>query len=75
MWRGFAWLDTGTPDSLLAAADFVATLERRNGRRIACPGEVRFNQGYITRDELERLGLALGNSAYARYVWGLVKAS
>jgi glucose-1-phosphate thymidylyltransferase len=75
MGRGFAWLDTGTPDSLLAAADFVATLERRQGFRIACPEEVAFNQGYIDRDQLERLGLALGNSAYARYVCSLAKAS
>jgi glucose-1-phosphate thymidylyltransferase len=75
MGRGFAWLDTGTPDSLLAAADFVATLERRQGFRIACPEEVAFNQGYIDRDQLERLGLALGNSAYARYVCSLAKPS
>jgi glucose-1-phosphate thymidylyltransferase len=75
MGRGFAWLDTGTPDSLLAAADFVATLERRQGFRIACPEEVAFSQGYIDRDQLERLGLALGNSAYARYVCSLAKAS
>lgn len=75
MGRGFAWLDTGTPDSLLAAADFVATLERRQGFRIACPEEVAFNQGYIDRDQLERLGRALGNSAYARYVCDLAKPS
>jgi glucose-1-phosphate thymidylyltransferase len=75
MGRGFAWLDTGTPDSLLAAADFVATLERRQGLRIACPEEVAFNLGYIDRDQLERLGLALGNSAYAHYVCSLAKAS
>ena len=71
MGRGFTWLDTGTPDSLLEAAEFVATLERRQGFRIACPEEVAFNQGYIDRDQLERLGAALGNSDYGRYVSAL----
>jgi glucose-1-phosphate thymidylyltransferase len=75
MGRGFAWLDTGTPDSLLEAADFVATLERRQGFRISCPEEVAFNQGYIDRDQLERLGVALGKSAYARYICDLAKAT
>jgi glucose-1-phosphate thymidylyltransferase len=74
MGRGFAWLDTGTPDSLLAAADFVATLEQRQGFRIACPEEVAFNQGYIDRDQLERLGVALGSSDYARYVTSIAKS-
>jgi glucose-1-phosphate thymidylyltransferase len=68
MGRGFAWLDTGTPDSLLAAGDFVATLERRQGFRISCPEEIAFYQGYIDRDQLERLGVALGKSAYAHYI-------
>lgn len=74
MGRGFAWLDTGTPDSLLEAADFVATLERRQGFRIACPEEVAFGQGYIDRDQLARLGAALGKSAYARYISDLAEA-
>jgi glucose-1-phosphate thymidylyltransferase len=68
MGRGFTWLDTGTPDSLLEAADFVATLERRQGFRISCPEEIAFNQGFINREQLERLGVALGKSDYARYV-------
>jgi glucose-1-phosphate thymidylyltransferase len=75
MGRGFAWLDTGTPDSLMEAADFVATLEKRQGFRISCPEEVAFNQGYIDRDQLERLGVALGKSAYARYICDLAKAT
>ena len=68
MGRGFTWLDTGTPDSLLTAADFVATLERRQGFRIACPEEVAFNQGFIDRAQLERLGVELGKSNYAQYI-------
>jgi glucose-1-phosphate thymidylyltransferase len=68
MGRGFTWLDTGTPDNLLQAAEFVSTLERRQGFRIACPEEVAFNQKYIDRDQLERLGTSLGKSDYARYI-------
>lgn len=71
--RGYAWLDTGTPDSLLAAADFVATLEKRQGFRIACPEEIAFNQKFIDRDQLEKLGLALGKSEYAKYVQALAR--
>jgi glucose-1-phosphate thymidylyltransferase len=68
MGRGFTWLDTGTPDSLLEAAEFVATLERRQGFRIACPEEVAFNQGYIDRAQLAKLGQALGKSTYGKYI-------
>jgi glucose-1-phosphate thymidylyltransferase len=73
MGRGFTWLDTGTPDSLLEAGEFVATLERRQGFRIACPEEVAFSQGYIDRDQFERLGLALGKSKYASYIVNLAR--
>jgi glucose-1-phosphate thymidylyltransferase len=71
MGRGFTWLDTGTPDSLLEAGEFVATLERRQGFRIACPEEIAFNQGYIDYDQLQKLGKALGKSGYAQYVLNL----
>lgn len=73
MGRGFAWLDTGTPDSLLAATNFVATLEKRQGFRIACPEEIAFNQGFIDRNQLERLGATLGASDYAEYVRSLAR--
>lgn len=75
MGRGFAWLDTGTPDSLLAASDFVGTLEKRQGFRIACPEEIAFKQGLIDKDQLERLGVALGKSDYGRYVQSLLSAT
>jgi dTDP-glucose pyrophosphorylase len=68
---GFAWLDTGTPESLLDAADFVATLEKRQGFRIACPEEISYNKGYIDRNQIAKLGLALGKSDYAKYVQAL----
>jgi glucose-1-phosphate thymidylyltransferase len=75
MGRGFTWLDTGTPDGLREASDFVATLERRQGFRIACPEEVAFHQGYINCDELEMLGIALGKSDYARYICNIANES
>lgn len=73
MGRGFTWLDTGTPDSLLEAGDFVATLEKRQGFRIACPEEVAFNAGFIDREQLRRLGTALGKSAYGKYICALAE--
>ena len=75
MGRGFAWLDTGTPDSMLAAADFVATLEKRQGFRIACPEEVAFNQNFIDRAQLRKLGAALGNNDYGRYLSAIADSS
>ncbi|MGZ5876171.1 MAG: glucose-1-phosphate thymidylyltransferase RfbA [Bradyrhizobium sp.] len=74
MGRGFAWLDTGTPDSLLAASDFVATIEKRQGFRIACPEEIAFNKQFIDRAQLDKLGSLLGKSDYAKYVQMLAKA-
>jgi glucose-1-phosphate thymidylyltransferase len=75
MGRGFAWLDTGTPESLLAASDFVATLEKRQGFRIACPEEIAFKQGFIDKDQLGRLGAALGKNDYAKYVQALAHSA
>lgn len=74
MGRGFTWLDTGTPDSLLEAGEFVATLEKRQGFRIACPEEVAFNQGYIDRSQLEKLGKELGKSSYGRYICSIAES-
>ena len=68
MGRGFAWLDTGTPDSLLEAAEFVATLERRQGMKIACPEEIAWRNGFIDDAGLERATARLGKSDYATYL-------
>ncbi|MBA3056179.1 MAG: glucose-1-phosphate thymidylyltransferase RfbA [Sphingomonadales bacterium] len=72
MGRGYAWLDTGTPDSLLEAAEFVATLERRQGMKIACPEEIAWRLGFIDDAGLERTIEAHGKSAYAGYLRGLM---
>ncbi|MET4347000.1 glucose-1-phosphate thymidylyltransferase [Bradyrhizobium sp. RT9b] len=72
--RGFAWLDAGTPESLLDAAEFVATVEKRQGFRIACPEEVAFNQGYIDRAQLERLASDMGKGDYASYLRDLANS-
>ncbi|WP_165322553.1 glucose-1-phosphate thymidylyltransferase RfbA [Rhizorhabdus phycosphaerae] len=68
MGRGYAWLDTGTPDSLIEAAEFVRTLEKRQGFKIACLEEVAYLQGFIDAGQLERLAHALGKSAYGTYL-------
>ena len=69
--RGYAWLDTGTPDSLVEASEFVRTLERRQGFRIACPEEIAFENGWIGREQLRALGQALAKSGYGQYLLGL----
>lgn len=68
MGRGYTWLDTGTPDSLLEAAEFVGVLERRQGFKIACPEEVAFQKGFINSSQLERLANKLGKGAYGQYL-------
>ena len=74
MGRGFAWLDTGTPDSLSEAAEFVRALEKRQGYRISCPEEVAFREGFISRADLERRGRELEKSDYGRYLLALAEA-
>ena len=73
MGRGYAWLDTGTPDSLLEAAEFVGTLERRQGTKIACPEEIAWRNGFIDEAGLERVVGRLGKSAYAKYLRELIE--
>ena len=68
MGRGYAWLDTGTPDSLIEAAEFVRTLEKRQGFKIACPEEVAWRLGFIGADGLEQAAAKHGKSAYGAYL-------
>ncbi|GLW95605.1 glucose-1-phosphate thymidylyltransferase RfbA [Actinokineospora globicatena] len=73
--RGFAWLDTGTHDSLLEAGQFVQVLEHRTGVRIACLEEIALDRGFITPDECYALGTKLAKSGYGEYVMSVAKAA
>lgn len=66
--RGFAWLDTGTHDALLEAGEFIRTIEKRQGLKVACPEEIAFEQGYIDAPQLHDLAKALGSTSYAAYL-------
>ncbi len=68
MGRGYAWLDTGTPESLLEAAEFVSTLERRQGTKIACPEEIAWRNGFIDNAGLARAAEIMGKGDYANYL-------
>jgi glucose-1-phosphate thymidylyltransferase len=68
MGRGYAWLDTGTHDSLLEASQFIATLEKRQGLKVACPEEIAFRAGWITRKQLEALAQPMLKSGYGQYL-------
>ena len=71
--RGSAWLDAGTPDALLQAAHFVATVEARQGFKIACPEEIAWRMGYLDRDGLRRVAGEMDDSDYGRYLLGLLE--
>jgi glucose-1-phosphate thymidylyltransferase len=73
MGRGTAWLDTGTHESLLEAAHFIETIERRQGLKIACPEEIAYRMGYIGADQLERLAEPMKKNSYGQYLLGVLK--
>lgn len=75
MGRGYAWLDTGTPDSLLDAGEYVRILEKRQGFKIASPEEIAFRQGFIDGPQLEKAIVRLGKSDYGRYLRGILAES
>jgi glucose-1-phosphate thymidylyltransferase len=72
MGRGYAWLDTGTHDSLLEAGQFIATLEKRQGLKVACPEEIAFRSGWITAEQLERLAQPMLKNGYGQYLMKLL---
>ena len=73
--RGFAWLDTGTHESLLEAAHFVETIEKRQGYKVACLEEIAFYNGWLTVDDLQRIGQSLSKNSYGQYLLSLAKES
>jgi glucose-1-phosphate thymidylyltransferase len=73
MGRGIAWLDTGTHDAWLAASQFIETIEKRQGLKVACPEEIAWRMGYITAAELEALAAALGGNSYAQYLRAILR--
>jgi len=73
MGRGFAWLDTGTHDSLLEASSFIATLQKRQGLQVACPEEIAFAQKWINHEQLERLAQPFTKTNYGKYLMNLLK--
>ena len=73
MGQGFAWLDTGSHDSLLAAANFIETIESRQGLKICCPEEIAFKAGWITATKLKKLALPLKNNGYGQYLLQLTR--
>lgn len=73
MGRGYAWLDTGTHDSLLEAASFIATLQKRQGLQVACPEEIAFRQGWIDANQLAALADPLKKNGYGQYLLSLLK--
>ena len=74
MGRGFAWLDTGTHDSLLEAASFIATLQKRQGLQVSCPEEIAYRQGWIGAADLEKLASRLSKNGYGQYLLNLLKS-
>lgn len=73
MGRGYAWLDTGTHDSLLEASSFISTLQKRQGLMVACPEEIAFDQGWITAEDVQKLAHPLAKNSYGKYLLNLIK--
>ncbi|MBC2769850.1 glucose-1-phosphate thymidylyltransferase RfbA [Pusillimonas minor] len=73
MGRGFAWLDTGTHDSLLEAASFIATLQKRQGLQVACPEEIAYRKGWVSAEQLAELASPLSKNGYGQYLLRLLK--
>jgi len=74
MGRGYAWLDTGTHDSLMEAGQFIATLEKRQGLKVACPEEIAFRAGWITAEQLEAMAKPMLKNGYGQYLMQIVKS-
>ena len=75
MGRGYAWLDTGTHESLLEAQQFIQTIEHRQALKIACPEEIAFHKNWITLQQLEQLALPMIKNGYGQYLMRIIRES
>ena len=73
MGRGMAWLDTGTHESLMDASLYIQAIEKRQGLMVACPEEIAYRSGYITAEEVERIGHSMKNNSYGTYLLQLLR--
>lgn len=73
MGRGYAWLDTGTHESLIEASNFIETIEHRQGLKVSCPEEIAYRKGFINAAQLEKLSQPLSKNGYGRYLQRLLK--
>lgn len=73
MGRGYAWLDTGTHQSLIDAGNFIQTLEERQGLKVACPEEIAYRKNFITTDDVKKLAKPLSKNSYGQYLLKMVK--
>jgi glucose-1-phosphate thymidylyltransferase len=73
MGRGYAWLDTGTHDSLMEAGQFIATLEKRQGLKVSCPEEIAYRAGWISAEQLEKLAQPMLKNGYGQYLQRVLK--
>jgi len=73
--RGYAWLDTGTHDSLLEASSFIATLQKRQGLQVACPEEIALSQGWVNAAQIQKLAAPLAKNGYCQYLLSLLKSN
>jgi glucose-1-phosphate thymidylyltransferase len=71
--RGTAWLDTGTHEALLEASNFIAAIENRQGLKVACPEEVAYRMGYISREDILRIGRSMSKNGYGQYLISLAE--
>ena len=70
--RGFAWLDTGTHESLLQASNFVQTVEERQGLKISCPEEIAYRMGWVGKEQIERIARPLSKNGYGQYLLNMI---
>jgi glucose-1-phosphate thymidylyltransferase len=73
MGRGMAWLDTGTHESLMDASLYIQAIEKRQGLMVACPEEIAFRSGYITAEQVEKIGTSMKNNSYGAYLLQLLR--